>query len=79
MLPLTPLRVSEPRQGPGEALHATARCLTCGKQAFVTFAWGITAAQRQEGLRAALNEHRKLCPVGHPEDFRSYVITYPRG
>lgn len=60
------------------AKEATAKCSACGKMCFVTFPFYLTALKRQQILKAALDEHRKVCTVGNSEQHRSYEIIRPR-
>jgi hypothetical protein len=72
------LSVSESRHGASEAKQATMKCDLCQKLAFVTFAYGTTPMQRHAGMKAALDEHRKVCTVGTADQQRVYEIWYPR-
>jgi hypothetical protein len=70
--------VSERRESPVDALHKTMKCSACGKLCFVTFPYYVTAQKRSETMKAALDEHRKVCTAGSAEDKRTYEILYRR-
>jgi hypothetical protein len=72
------LSVAESRIGAGEAKHATMRCSACLKNCFVSFPFEPTKLQRQQIMKAALDEHRRVCTVGQAEDYRSFHIEYGR-
>lgn len=61
-----------------DAKEATAKCSACGKMCFVTFPFYMTALNRQQVLKAALDEHRRVCTVGTADQARSYEIIRPR-
>lgn len=71
-------RVSERRVGATAAKHATMQCSACKKNCFVTFPNGGSPEQRQAVMKAALDEHRRVCTVGRAEDRRTYGIEYGR-
>jgi hypothetical protein len=71
-------RVSEHRIGAADAKHATMQCSACKKNCFVTFPFGGTVEARQAVMRAALDEHRRVCTAGRAEDRRTYEIQYGR-
>ena len=58
--------------------EAMTKCSACGKMCFVTFPFYLTALKRQQILKAALDEHRKVCTVGDAAMARSYEIIRPR-
>ncbi len=72
------MRISETRYGPGEAKEAALRCDLCGKMAVVVFPYKPTKLQRLQTMKAALDEHRKICTAAPPEVERKYEIWYPR-
>lgn len=55
------------------------RCGDCGKHAYVTFLTGIDREQRQQAMRNAIQEHRRIgCTKGEANARRAYTIEYPR-
>lgn len=60
------------------AKEAMARCSACGKMCFVSFPYYMTMLNRQQVMKAALDEHRKVCTAGTAEQARSYEIIRPR-
>lgn len=60
------------------AKEATARCSACGKMCFLTFPYYMTMENRQRAVKAALDEHRRVCTVGNAEVYRTYEIIRPR-
>lgn len=70
--------ISTRSQGPSQAKQMAMKCDACGKLAYVVFRYGITAQERMAGVRDALEEHRKVCSAGAPEDRRTYELWYPR-
>jgi threonine synthase len=71
------LDISNPSQGP-RALSARFTCDRCNGTTHISIAWDATAAERSATMKAALDEHRFVCPVGLPEEMRVYKIEYPR-
>lgn len=73
------MSVSENREKPVEARGATLRCDGCGNDFGVIFPYGATALKRQQLMKAAADEHRKIgCSVGASEDRRLYTLNYAR-
>lgn len=72
------ISVSERRDAPSQAKEMAMKCDACGKLAYVTFRAGISAAQRMEGVKIALDEHRKVCTAGGAEIRRTFELWYPR-
>lgn len=70
--------VAERRHGASTAKHATFKCSACNKLCFATFPFGATSEQRHAVMKAALDEHRRVCTVGQAEDSRSFEISYGR-
>jgi tRNA G26 N,N-dimethylase Trm1 len=60
------------------AKEAMARCHACGKMCFVTFPYYMTMLNRQQIIKAALDEHRKVCTAGPTDMHRTYEIVRPR-
>lgn len=69
--------VGEPSQGP-RALRARFTCDSCLGMSYVEIPWDATPLDRSTLMKAAVDEHRFICPVGLPEDARIYRIHYPR-
>lgn len=78
-MPSVPVRIaiSEHRHSPTTAKQARFTCDKCGGMSFVTIPWNATAMSRSKLMKAAVDEHRYICPKGLPEDMRVYTITYP--
>ena len=72
------MRISEDRESYLTAKEAALKCPDCGKMAIVVFPFKPTAQQRIELFKAALDEHRTVCPAAPPEKERVYTIWYPR-
>ena len=60
------------------AKEAMAKCSACGKMCFVTFPYYMTMLNRQQVMKAALDEHRKVCTAGTIDQTRTYEIIRPR-
>ena len=60
------------------AKEAMARCSACGKMCFVSFPYYMTMLNRQQVIKKALDEHRKVCTAGDAEQKRTYEIIRPR-
>jgi hypothetical protein len=71
------IRIRTPSQGP-TAMEASFTCDSCQGTTIVKIPWDATAADRSKKMKTALDEHRRLCPVGLPEEMRTYRIYYPR-
>lgn len=70
---------SEDREKPVEAKGATLHCDGCNQDFGVIFPYGCTALKRQQLMKAAADEHRKIgCSVGVSEDRRLYTLNYAR-
>lgn len=73
------LRVAERRERPQEAKGVTMHCDGCGKDFGVIFPYGTTVLKRQQLMKAAADEHRKIgCTAGESADRRLYQINYAR-
>lgn len=70
-------RVTESSQGP-RAKRARFTCDTCKGTSYVEIPWDATALQRSTLMKAAVDEHRWICPIGLVNDYRTYQIHYPR-
>jgi hypothetical protein len=53
-------------------------CPHCSASLFVKLEWPYLKAERQRRIRAAIDEHRRLCSGAPPEAGRVYEIHYPR-
>ena len=71
------LAVRESSQGP-TAMEAKFTCDSCRGETIVKIRWNATAQERSSKMKEALDLHRMICPVGLPEDMRTYRIHYPR-
>lgn len=72
------MKISEDKYNPFEAKQMAMKCDACGKLAFVDFPYKPTAWQRMQIVKAALDEHRKVCAVANSEIQRTYELWYPR-
>ena len=64
---------------PETAKGARLKCDACGKTVSVMFPAGITWIQRQNLIRDAGDEHRRIgCTAGEVTDGRKFEIWYPR-
>ena len=72
------MRISESRDNPQDAKEVAIKCPECGKLAIVVFSYKPTYTQRMETIKAALDEHRKVCTAAPAETGRVYEIWYPR-
>lgn len=72
------MKVGENRQTVAEAKTVLLKCPHCPASLEVRFGYGFTNQQRTEARKAAVEEHRKLCPGAPPEAQRVYEIHYPR-
>jgi hypothetical protein len=64
---------------PQTAKGARLRCEACGKTISVMFPWGGTVLDRQQLIKDAADEHRRIgCTSGIVEDGRKFDIWYPR-
>lgn len=76
----TSLRVSERRVAPLAAREVNFKCSECKRSGTVYIPMDATREQRQDRIRAALDEHRRIgCTVRDASARRTYEITYPRG
>lgn len=74
----TRMRVTESSQAPSAAREIAMQCGSCGKRCYAMLPHAPTPEERMAMMRAAMEEHRRVCPVGAPEDGRTYRIFYPR-
>jgi hypothetical protein len=73
------MRVSERRQKAPEAKGVTMHCDGCEQDFGVLFPYGTTALKRQQLMKAAADEHRKIgCTAGEAADRRVYQLNYAR-
>lgn len=64
---------------PQTAKGARLKCDGCQKTISVMFPYGCTVLGRQQLIRDACDEHRRIaCTAGVVEDGRKYEIWYPR-
>lgn len=70
--------IRSPSLGPSKAMEARFTCETCNRSTIVQIGWNASALARQIKMKEALDLHRLICPVGLPEDMRTYRIHYPR-
>lgn len=69
----------ESRATPQTAKGARLKCDACDKTISVMFPYDCTLLQRQQIIRDACDEHRRIgCTDGQVEDGRKYEIWYPR-
>lgn len=74
----TPTVLRESRQAPGAAREIQFTCGLCKKNAYAMLPYAPTSGQRQQIIKAALDEHRRVCTAAPPEVQRTYEIWYPR-
>lgn len=73
------MRVAEHREKPQEAKGVTMHCDGCDRDFGVMFPSGTTQLKRQQLMKAAADEHRKIgCTAGESADRRLYRIDYAR-
>lgn len=72
------MRISENRESPFEAKEVAIKCPECHKMAIIVFPYKPSAEQRIKMMKAALDEHRKVCVAAPAEIERKYEIWYPR-
>jgi hypothetical protein len=73
------MRVSEHKEKPQEAKGATLHCDGCGNDFGVIFPSACTSLKRQQLIKAAADEHRKIgCTVGMADERRVYQMNYAR-
>jgi hypothetical protein len=72
------MRINEDRESYQTAKEVAIKCPECHKMAIIVFPYKPTAQQRIEMMKAALDEHRKICTAAPPEIERKYEIWYPR-
>jgi hypothetical protein len=66
----------EQNVGSSDARSAVMKCDLCGKHCFATFPMGGTREQRNTVMRAAMNEHRRVCTAAPAEAERKYEILF---
>lgn len=73
------LRVAERRERPVEAKGVTMHCDGCDRDFGVVFPSNCTVQKRQQLMKAAADEHRKIgCTAGESSDRRVYQLNYAR-
>ena len=72
------MRISEDREGPSTAKEVAFKCPECHKLAIAVLPYSPTQLQRMQIIKAALDEHRKICTAAPAEVERVYEIWYPR-
>lgn len=72
------LTVTQRGSAPSEAREIAMQCDLCQKRCYAMLPFQPTREQRLELMRAAMEEHRRLCPVGAPESRRTYTLLYAR-
>ena len=72
------MRISETRESPLIAKTIRLICPHCNGTCFPDLPYKPTAEQRQQAIRNAIEEHRKICTAAPVEAERVYEITYPR-
>ena len=73
-----PRSIREDRETVAQAKELRLLCPHCSGTVYVTLEYPFTTIRRQEAIRAAIDEHRKLCAKAPPEAQRVYRIDYPR-
>ena len=73
------LRIKESKVGPFKAKEVRLLCPHCHGSVYVTLPWNFTAEIRQRSVQAAVEEHRRLCPLINENTETVYSIDYPRG
>lgn len=72
------IQVSERREKVAEARGATLRCESCNRDFAVVFPYGCTPLKRQQLVKKAADEHRKIGCVGAADLGRKFEISYRR-
>jgi hypothetical protein len=63
---------------PVDAKEVRLMCPHCSASVYVTVPVGCTSLTRQERIKAAVDEHRRLCPSEDALGAVVYTISYPR-
>lgn len=61
-----------------ESREVALQCDACGKRAYGQMPYRPTAEQRLAVIRAAMDEHRRVCSGAPPEAVRKFEIIYQR-
>lgn len=72
------IAVTETRKPAMVSREIAMECDLCHKKCFGVIPYDPTPQQRLQVMRDAMNEHRRVCAVGVPEQQRVYSIWYPR-
>lgn len=73
------MSISERRERPMQAKGVTMHCDGCNADFGVLFPYGCTMLKRQQLMKAAADEHRKIgCTVGIADESRVYQLNYAR-
>lgn len=70
--------ISETREAPAVAKEVKLLCPHCSASVFVSVPYGSTSLARQEFIKEAVEEHRRLCPSLESSNEVVYRIDYPR-
>jgi hypothetical protein len=77
-MPWVPRSITEERQTAAKAKQVRLLCPHCSASVFVDVPVGCTALVRQERIKDAVDEHRRLCPSLDSTGEVVYRIDYPR-
>lgn len=72
------MQIGEYRDNPMDAREIAMRCPDCRKLCYGTLPYRPTANQRLLIMRAAMDEHRRVCMKAPPEAGRTFELWYPR-
>ena len=72
------MQVSERRQTPREARGVTLHCDACDRDLAVVFPYGATVLKRQQLIKRATDEHRKIGCAAAADLGRAFRIDYQR-
>jgi hypothetical protein len=78
-MPWVPRSITEERQTAALAKQVRLLCPHCSASVYVDVPVGCAALARQEKIKAAVDEHRRLCPSVESVNEVVYRIDYPRG
>lgn len=73
-----PRSIREDRESLAQAKEIRLLCPHCSQAVYAKFEYPFTAERRQRAIKAAIDEHRRLCEKAPPEAQRVYRIDYPR-
>ena len=71
--------IGETRDTAVAAKEVRLLCPNCSASVYVSVPYGCTYLVRQEKIKAAVDEHRRLCPSVESVNEVVYRIDYPRG